>query len=128
MKIEVSVGEVFDKISILEIRQDKITDPVKLAYVVDELQVLRQTLEEYNIQIPQDLYEALKDINLKLWETEDVIREREAAQNFDDEFVKHARLDAKWNDQRFLIKNEINTFCESTIKEQKSYEQLYSAD
>tara|TARA_A100001515_G_scaffold143826_1_gene146022 strand:- start:2960 stop:3346 length:387 start_codon:yes stop_codon:yes gene_type:complete len=128
MKIEVSVGEVFDKISILEIKQDKITDPVKLAYVVDELQVLRQTLEEYNIQIPQDLYEALKDINLKLWETEDVIREREAAQNFDDEFVKHARLDAKWNDQRFLIKNEINTFCESTIKEQKSYEQLYSAD
>ncbi len=128
MKIEVSVGEVFDKISILEIKQDKITDPVKLAYVVDELQVLRQTLEEYNIQIPQDLYGALKDINLKLWETEDVIREREAAQNFDDEFVKHARLDAKWNDQRFLIKNEINTFCESTIKEQKSYEQLYSAD
>jgi hypothetical protein len=128
MKIEVSVGEVFDKISILEIKREKISDSVKVSYVEEELLVLKQTLSDYNIKIPDSLYASLKDVNMKLWETEDVIRERELAQNFDDEFIKHARLDAKWNDQRFLIKNEINNYCNSSIKEQKSYEQLYSAD
>ena len=128
MKIEVSIGEVFDKISILEIKREKISDSVKVSYVEEELLVLKQTLSDYNIKIPDSLYASLKDVNMKLWETEDVIREREAAQNFDDEFIKHARLDAKWNDKRFLIKNEINNYCNSSIKEQKSYEQLYSAD
>lgn len=128
MKIEVSIGEVFDKISILEIKKDKIKDPVKLKYIAEELFILKQSLKEDGIQIPNDMYQHLKEINLNLWETEDVIREREASQNFDEEFIKHARLDAKWNDERFLIKNNINNFCNSEIKEQKSYEQLYSAN
>ena len=128
MRINVSVGEVFDKISILEIKREKIIDPIKLSYVVEELEILQKTLKDEDIEIPDELYNSLKEVNLRLWETEDVIREREASQNFDEEFIKHARLDAKWNDERFLIKNEINNYCESTIKEQKSYEQLYSAD
>jgi len=128
MKINVSVGEVFDKISILEIKKEKITDPIKLSYVVEELEVLQKTLKDEEIEISDELYNSLKEVNLHLWETEDVIREREASQNFDEEFIKHARLDAKWNDERFLIKNEINNHCGSTIKEQKSYEELYSAD
>ena len=128
MNIDVSIGEVFDKISILEIKSEKIIDPVKLAYVVKELKILRQTIKEECIQIPDELYEALKEVNLKLWETEDIIREREASHNFDEKFIRHARLDAKWNDQRFLIKNDINNHCDSSIKEQKSYEKLYSPD
>ena len=128
MKIEVSVGEVFDKISILEIKREKITDQTKLRYVEEELEILQNTLNREGVNIPNELYQSLKDINLKLWETEDVIREREASENFDDEFIKHARLDAKWNDERFLIKNKINNFCDSSIKEQKSYDKLYSAD
>lgn len=128
MKIDVSVGEVFDKISILEIKCGKITDEAKLGHVRLELEVLQQSLEEEAVQIPDELYNSLKEVNLKLWETEDVIREREASNNFDEEFIKHARLDAKWNDERFLIKNEINKHCSSMIREQKSYEQLYSAD
>ena len=76
----------------------------------------------------KNLIEKLKDVNLKLWEAEDVIRDRENKNLFDDEFVECARLDAKLNDKRFLIKNEINNTCESNIKEQKSYEGLYSAN
>tara|TARA_R110002124_G_scaffold116567_1_gene273184 strand:- start:4108 stop:4494 length:387 start_codon:yes stop_codon:yes gene_type:complete len=128
MKIEVSAGEVFDKISILEIKEKKITDPSKLRYVTEELKSLQHTLLSEGVNIPKELYQSLKDINIKLWETEDIIREREASENFDEEFIKHARLDAKWNDQRFLIKNEINSYCNSSIKEQKSYEELYSSD
>tara|TARA_R110002020_G_C16317913_1_gene774488 strand:+ start:3610 stop:3996 length:387 start_codon:yes stop_codon:yes gene_type:complete len=128
MKIEVSVGEVFDKISILEIKKEKISDEVKLRYISEELAILQDTLDREGVEIPKELYQSLKDVNLKLWETEDVIREREAFGRFDEEFVKHARLDAKWNDERFLIKNNINNFCDSSIKEQKSYDKLYSAD
>ena len=127
MKIDVSVGEVFDKISILEIKSEKITDPVKLGYISEELKALNQVLKEEGSQIPKEMYAELKELNLKLWRTEDVIREREHHHLFDAEFIEHARLDAKLNDQRFLIKNEINNYCNSTIKEQKSYEQLYSA-
>jgi len=128
MKIEVSVGEVFDKISILEIKSEKISDPIKSSYVHNELQVLQNTINEYSIEIPVELYTKLKEVNLKLWETEDIIREREASQNFDEVFIDHARLDAKWNDERFLVKNEINNYCNSTIKEQKSYDELYTAN
>jgi len=96
MKIEVSVGEVFDKISILEIKSEKISDPIKSSYVHNELQVLQNTINEYSIEIPVELYTKLKEVNLKLWETEDIIREREASQNFDEVFIDHARLDAKW--------------------------------
>ena len=128
MKIEVSVGEVFDKISILEIKSEKITDEVKLGYVVSELSILRKTLKEHDVAIPDDLYGRLKNANSTLWDTEDIIRHAESMHNFDEVFIEHARLDAKLNDERFLIKNEINNYCDSTIKEQKSYDELYTPD
>ena len=90
--------------------------------------VLENTLTESKIVVPINLIEKLKEVNLKLWDAEDIIRDRENRNLFDDEFVKCARLDAKLNDERFLIKNEINNACESNIKEQKSYEGLYSAN
>jgi hypothetical protein len=128
MKIEVSIGEVVDKITILQIKKEKIVDLLKLDHVERELLVLENTLTESKMVVPINLIEKLKEVNLKLWDAEDVIRDRENKNLFDDEFIKCARLDAKLNDERFLIKNEINNACESNIKEQKSYEGLYSAN
>ena len=128
MKIEVSIGEVVDKITILQIKKEKILDNLKLEHIENELLVLENTLNESNVVVPPTLTQKLKDVNLKLWEAEDIIRDRENKNLFDEEFVKCARLDAKLNDERFLVKNEINNICESNIKEQKSYEGLYSAN
>jgi hypothetical protein len=128
MKIEVSIGEVVDKITILQIKKEKISDCTKLAHIEKELKILSETLMSSNIPVPQELIDKLKDINLQLWDAEDIIRDSENKKNFDSEFVKCARLDASLNDKRFLVKNEINNVCESNIKEQKSYEGLYSAN
>jgi hypothetical protein len=128
MKIEVSIGEVVDKITILQLKEENIKDEKKLKYVKEELQVLQKALVDGGVEVPGELFNKLKDVNQRLWDTEHIIRSREKEGNFDEEFVKHARLDAIINDERFLVKNEINNHCESVIKEQKSYEGLYSAD
>ena len=128
MKIEVSIGEVVDKITILQIKKEKISDELKLEHVEKELTILESTLKNSKILVPEKLIQKLKDVNLKLWDAEDVIRDRENKDLFDEEFIKCARLDAKLNDERFLVKNEINNVCMSNIKEQKSYEGLYSAN
>jgi FtsZ-binding cell division protein ZapB len=128
MKIDVSIGEVVDKITILQIKMEKITDSAKLVYIEGELRHLSELIEKENVNVPKDLVAQLKDVNLKLWEAEDIIREKEKTNTFDDEFIKCARLDAKLNDERFLVKNEINNVCDSYIKEQKSYYGLYTAD
>ena len=128
MKIEVSVGEVVDKITILQIKEENIKDKTKLNYVRGELRVLQEALVVEGIVVPEPLVQKLKDVNQRLWDTEHIIRSKERNNEFDEEFVEHARLDAIINDERFLVKNEINNHCESVIKEQKSYEGLYSAD
>jgi len=128
MKIEVSTGEVVDKITILQIKKEKISDNLKLAHIGKELSVLEDTLKDSKIKVPQELIDQLRDVNLKLWDAEDIIRDRENQNLFDDEFIKCARLDAKLNDERFLVKNKINNVCESNIKEQKSYEGLYTTN
>lgn len=128
MKIEVSIGEVVDKITILQIKKEKISDKLKLEHIEKELMILESTLETSKVAVPEKLVQKLKDVNLKLWDAEDVIRDRENRDLFDEEFIKCARLDAKLNDERFLVKNEINNVCMSNIKEQKSYEGLYSAN
>jgi hypothetical protein len=128
MKIEVSIGEVVDKITILQIKEKNIKDETKLNYIRQELGVLQDALQNENASVPIELVNELRDVNQKLWDTEDVIRLLEKEQNFNDDFVKHARLDAILNDERFLVKNKINNHCDSFIKEQKSYEGLYTAD
>ena len=125
MKIEVSIGEVLDKVTILQIKLEKIKDEIRLEHVRHELNILEHRLNEQQVVIPKDLLEELKQINLTLWETEDIIRHCEKEQNFGEEFIKHARLDAQLNDQRFLIKNKINISAQSNIQEQKSYAGLY---
>lgn len=128
MKIEVSVGEVIDKITILEIKEQRIQDDVKLKHIKHELKSLTETLNKSGIEVPGVLIKKLKDINLLLWDTEEKLRDKQKNQQFDAEFTKHAIADATYNDQRFLIKNEINNLCDSQVKEQKSYDGLYTAD
>ena len=126
--IEVSVGELIDKITILEIKQERITDEIKLSHVNTELGILKATIEQEKITVPEHLVKELKDINNELWDAEDVIRACEKDGDFTEAFVECARLDAILNDKRFLAKNKINESTKSLVKEQKSYEGLYTAN
>jgi|TARA_R110000824_G_scaffold74290_5_gene189026 hypothetical protein len=128
MKIEVSIGEVIDKITILQIKKKNIDDAKKLHYVNEELNVLSSSLLGEGIDVPIKMVDSLREVNQSLWDTEDIIRLKEKNGEFDEEFVEHARKDAILNDQRFLIKNKINNHCKSVIKEQKSYEGLYTSN
>lgn len=125
MKIEVSIGEVIDKITILKIKNERITNQEKLIHIKKELDILESTLNESGINVPAEMINRLKDINEQLWDAEDILREKEKIELYDDEFIKCAVADSVLNDKRFLVKNEINNFCNSNIKEQKSYKELY---
>jgi hypothetical protein len=121
--VEVSVGELLDKISILEIKKDKIKDPEKLEYIKDELSVLR---EEFKNNIKSDskidkLYQSLKIINLRLWTIEDDKRKCEKEKDFTENFIKLSRDVHILNDDRAKIKLEINNYTGSKIKEIKEY-------
>ena len=121
--IEVSVGELLDKISILEIKKDKIKDPEKLEYIKDELSVLR---EEFKNNIKSDskidkLYQSLKIINLRLWTIEDDKRKCEKEKDFTENFIKLSRDVHILNDDRAKIKLEINNHTGSKIREIKEY-------
>ena len=121
--IEVSVGELLDKISILEIKKDKIKDPEKLEYISDELSLLR---EEFKNNIKSDkkigeLYQSLKIINLRLWTIEDDKRKCEKEKDFTENFIKLSRDVHILNDDRAKIKLEINNHTGSKIKEIKEY-------
>ena len=120
---EVSVGELLDKISILEIKKEKIKDPEKLKYINDELQILQ---EQYKANIKSDieinkLYESLKIINSRLWTIEDDKRKCENEKDFTENFIKLSRDVHLLNDERAKIKLEINNHTGSKIKEIKEY-------
>ena len=119
--VEVSVGELLDKISILEIKKDKIKDPEKLEYIKDELSLLR---EEFKNNIKTDskidkLYQSLKIINVRLWTIEDDKRKCEKEKDFTENFIKLSRDVHILNDDRAKIKLEINNHTGSKIKEIK---------
>ena len=121
--VEVSVGELLDKISILEIKKDKIKDPEKLKYIKDELSILR---EEFKNNIKSDLkidklYQSLKIINARLWTIEDDKRKCEKEKDFTENFIKLSRDVHILNDNRAKIKLEINNHTGSKIKEIKEY-------
>ncbi len=120
---ELSAGELFDKISILEIKKNKIKDKSKRNIVLKELSSLQETASE-NIKkskLITKLYKKLKFINLKLWKIEDDIRDCERKRNFGDKFIKLARAVYFTNDERSLVKNKINKVTKSNISEVKSY-------
>jgi predicted nucleic acid-binding Zn-ribbon protein len=120
MQIEVSNGELLDKLSILEIKFDRIKDPVKLAHVQHEFEIIRQSAAKLLQQIPGQ-YQKLRQVNEALWKIEDRIREIEAEQRFDQEFIETARMVYRYNDQRASIKKEINQLTGSELIEEKSY-------
>lgn len=118
----ISVGELVDKISILDIKIQRFTDPVKLESVQREAEQLRMTLNKLNLPVSiVDLAEELYHVNSELWDIENFKRDCEAKQTFGAEFVDAARQVYLKNDQRARIKKEINIRCGSTIVEEKSY-------
>lgn len=117
--IPVSLGELYDKYSILEIKSEKIDDMTKVAHVKNEMAYLKEFVDKYDL--PNEYREKIKNVNNILWDIEDKIREKEKRQEFDDEFIQLARLVYKTNDQRSLIKNEINKLLNSSIMDIKSY-------
>ena len=121
--IEVSVGELLDKISILEIKKDKIKDPDKLSFISDELSKLKEELNK-NVKHDaklDDLHQSLKIINLRLWDIEDDKRRCEKEKDFTENFIKLSRDVHILNDDRAKIKLEINNHTGSIIKEIKEY-------
>ena len=121
--VEVSVGELLDKISILEIKQEKIKDPNKLKFIKDEYSILKEQLNT-NVKSTGEinkLYKSLKEINSKLWIIEDDKRLCEKEKRFDERFIKLSRDVHFLNDERAKIKLEINTLMNSNIKEIKEY-------
>ena len=116
----ISIGELIDKITILEIKQVYMTG-IKLKNINKEMKLLKDILQDKNLEINIDLIENLKKINKKLWEIEDNIRIKESNQEFDEEFIKLARSVYIENDKRASIKKEINQKYNSDLVEEKSY-------
>ena len=121
--VEVSVGELLDKISILEIKSEKIKDPEKLNFINDEYKILKNQLNTNikNYSEIESLYNTLKEINLKLWAIEDNKRLCEKNSDFGEKFIKLSRDVHFLNDERSKIKLEINNKTGSKIKEIKEY-------
>ncbi|HIB44455.1 MAG TPA: hypothetical protein EYO37_10990 [Nitrospina sp.] len=126
MKIEVSNGEILDKLSILELKLHFMEDEVQKANVQKEHDLLKKAsakiLLTSNKTFPKDVYNELCNVNLKLWSIEHKIREKELNDEFDKNFIKLARSVYKTNDKRARIKKEINVFTGSTLVEEKHYE------
>ena len=116
----ISIGELIDKITILEIKQIYMTG-IKLKNINKEMKLLKNILQDKNLEINIDLIKNLKKINKKLWEIEDNIRIKESKQEFDEEFIKLARSVYIENDKRASIKKEINQKYNSNLVEEKSY-------
>lgn len=122
--IPMSPGELLDKITILEIKSERISDASKLANVRRELDLLNETWQQAvtSDETVQRIHKELKTINEALWEIEDDIRDKERAREFDERFIELARAVYVTNDQRAGAKKELNVYLGSTIVEEKSYQ------
>ena len=121
--VEVSIGELLDKISILGIKQEKIKDPEKLKFITNEHSILKNQLDK-NVKSDDqinNLFQSLKEINSKLWVIEDDKRQCEKDKDFGEKFIKLSRDVHFLNDDRAKIKLKINNHTGSTIKEIKEY-------
>ena len=120
--IPVSVGELIDKLSILQVKKLKITNPERLKYVSEEFELLYSQSEVYfQVNEIKSLYESLTEVNSALWDVEDKLRVFESEKKFDEEFIDLARKVYYTNDERFRLKNEINLITFSKIREVKDY-------
>lgn len=122
IEVPVSPGELLDKISILEIKSRRLTDPSQLRFVARELALLRERWERSGLQLALDgLLDELRHVNEQLWDIEDAIRESEKARRFDEGFIALARSVYRTNDRRAALKRLINERAGSPIREVKSY-------
>lgn len=121
MKIEVSNGEIADKLTIIEIKKERIKDPVKLANLDKEYLVLNEAVSGI-IEKQHHLYRELYQINCRLWEIEDHIRDLEREKAFNSDFIETARAVYFTNDKRSEVKRKINDLTGSHFTEEKSYE------
>jgi len=125
-KIPVSWGELIDKITILMIKQEKITTPLALANVVTELILLSQIVSDHAgvSEAVQAQQMQLLDVNKSLWQVEDEIRQKDLRGEFDAHFVELARMVYRLNDERAVVKKSINQLLNSALCEEKSYAQF----
>jgi hypothetical protein len=121
MKIEVSNGELVDKVSILSIKLEKIKSPEKLVNIKKEYDLLLEDMKKLGIDENTEEYKKLIEVNTALWEIEDKIRIKEADQKFDDEFIQLARSVYFKNDERFELKKKVNEMSGSFLAEEKEY-------
>ena len=122
LTVPVSVGELIDKLSILQVKKLKITNPEGLKYVSEEFELLYNQSEIYlQVHEIKSLYESLTEVNSALWDVEDKLRVFESEKKFDEEFIDLARKVYYTNDERFRLKNEINSITLSKIREVKDY-------
>ena len=121
MKIEVSLGEVVDKLTILDIKREKITDPEKWENVKKEYDYLSAELSNNGFYQDNPYYKELYEVNLQLWDIEDKLRELEATKHFEGYFIDLARKVYITNDKRAAIKKQINIEYGSNFVEEKSY-------
>ena len=121
--VEVSAGELLDKLSILEIKKEKIKDPNKIKFILDEYSILNEQFAKNIVSNEKlkKLYQSLKEINEKLWVIEDDKRQCEKDKEFGEKFIKLSRDVHFYNDNRAKIKLEINNLTDSKIKEIKQY-------
>jgi Family of unknown function (DUF6165) len=122
ISVPVSVGEMIDKLSILQVKKTKVKDETKLEFINKEFELLYNLSSSYldNVEI-ESIYHELVKVNSKLWDVEDELRIFERDHKFDDEFVTLARKVYFTNDERFRLKNEINLISNSEIREVKDY-------
>jgi len=121
MEIEVSNGEIVDKATILKIKSERIDDAAKKENVKKEYDYLLQRAAEVGMGADSELFERLYGINAQLWDVEDKLREKEAQQSFDADFVELARSVYRLNDERSRVKKEINLATKSNFIEEKSH-------
>ena len=122
VSVPVSVGEMIDKLSILQVKKNNVKDENKLVFIKKEFELLYNFSSEYlsNLET-ESIYHRLVEVNSNLWDVEDKLRVMEKEQRFDDEFISLARKVYFTNDERFRLKNEINLITDSEIREIKDY-------
>jgi hypothetical protein len=119
ISIPVSIGEAIDKLSILQIKSEKITRPDKLRFILQEIQAIKEALS--NLADYENCLSELRKINLEMWDCNEERKTKINNKQFDKEYVELTIIESKVNDLRFEIKNKINQKFDSTLREQKSY-------
>lgn len=122
ISVPVSIGEIIDKLSILQVKKTKIQDEKKLEYINTEFELLYNLASTYlNNSVIETIYHELVKVNSSLWDVEDNLRIFESEKKFDEEFITLARKVYFTNDERFRLKNQINLISNSEIREVKDY-------